>query len=75
MRALLNLKQSELAEQAGLPRRDIIQFEKDRALPTKESQKAIEAVFKITLDAPHIEEAFRVLSGVEHAHPDPNKLE
>lgn len=65
MRALRNLKQAELAERTQMARRDITLFEKDIALPTPQTQQVIEAVFDIALDAPEVEQAFRVLAGFE----------
>ncbi|MFC1976117.1 helix-turn-helix transcriptional regulator [Chloroflexota bacterium] len=42
IRNMLNMSQAELAKQANLQRRDVIQFENDVYLPSSRAQAAIE---------------------------------
>ncbi len=52
LRNLKGLKQSQLAEKAGIPRQYIIQFEKEDTLPTPQTKIAIEQALGVSFDHP-----------------------
>ncbi len=52
VRNLKGLKQSDLAELAGIPRQYVIQFEKEDTLPAPQTKIAIEKALGVSFDHP-----------------------